>query len=125
MFAALTLEREPLALSWETFLASLNSWTQIVGGFAMVGLVLWLIAYVVASRGGGQQPGSALVRVLGGTGLGVLLVVLLGPIGALIAFRLYLRSRSVKEATSGLPALHVDAPGAPRSALTTVLFIGA
>ena len=44
MFAALTLEREPPTLSWGTFLTSLNAWTQVCGGFAMVGLVLWLIA---------------------------------------------------------------------------------
>ena len=44
MFAALTLEREQLGLSWETFLTSLNSWAQVAGGFAMLGLLLWLLA---------------------------------------------------------------------------------
>jgi hypothetical protein len=117
MFAALTLEHEPLALSWETFLPALNSWVQVVGGFAMLGLVLWLIAYVL-SRGAGHQAGSATARALAGSGLGALLVVLLGPIGAVIVYLMLTRRKGA------LAGVDVAGPVTTRNTLTAVLFIG-
>src|SRR5438093_911756 len=107
MFAALTFDREPLALSWDTFVTSLNSWTQIAGGFAMLGLVIWLIAYL-ASRGG-PEGGNPVVRLLSGNSLGVLATVLLGPFGALLVYLSLVRRK----------ALGADEQ---RGALTTVLF---
>jgi ABC-type transport system involved in multi-copper enzyme maturation permease subunit len=85
MFAAWTPDREPLSLATATILHLLNSWTQIVGGFAMLGLLLWLIAYL-ATRGSLQA-----VNALARSSLGVLLVVLLGPLGALLLYRLSAR----------------------------------
>src|SRR5207253_670008 len=93
MFAALTLDREPPTLSWPTFLSSLNEWTQVVGGFAMGGLVLWLI-FSLVSRGN-PAAGNALVRMLAGSLLGVLAMVLLGPFGALIVFVYLLRRKAI------------------------------
>jgi hypothetical protein len=106
MFAALTFDRDPLTLSWDTFLGSLNSWTQIVGGFAMVGLVLWLIAYLVSRRG------AAAGEAVGTVGQLAFVYFLLGPLGIL----LFLLTRS--KAT-----MRVDAPGPRRSPVTTALFI--
>jgi hypothetical protein len=120
MFASLTFDREPPTLSWNTFLGSLNSWAQIAGGFAMVGLILWLIVYLVRpeSRGGRSYAGTGVARLLAGTGLGALLVVLLGPIGAVIGYTMATRRKG------GLP--EGDATGgAPRGAMTQVVFIGA
>src|SRR5438552_350069 len=116
MFAALTLEREPLTLSWGTFLNSLNSWAQIAGGFAMLGLVLWLIFYLV-SRGSLET-----VHLLARSGVGtlaVLLCVLFGPVGALAVFLLAARRKG------GFADVPFDAAGPGRSALTTLLFLGA
>src|ERR1043166_1989112 len=109
MFAALTLDREPMVLSWDTFLGSLISWTQLVGGFAMVGLVLWLIAYRL-SRGNPEAAGAqTLARGL--------LLVLFGPFGALLVILLALRH--------GGSALRSEAPAAGGGSFTVVLFIGA
>src|SRR5689334_552597 len=116
MFAALTLEREPLTLSLEAILGLLTSWTQVVGGFAMVGLVVWLIFYVV-SRGSPET-----VNVLARAGVGtliVLLCVLFGPFGALAVFLLAARRKG------SFADIHLDTAGQGRGALTTVLFIGA
>jgi hypothetical protein len=107
MFASLTLDREPLSLAWDTFVAGLNSWAQITGGFAMVGLVLWLIAYFTS--GGGRGGSNAIVRELLGSFAGMMALLLLGPLGALaIVFGLR------KKALGGEPR-----------ALTTALFVGA
>jgi hypothetical protein len=122
MFAALTLEREPLGLSWDTFLNSLNSWSQTAGGFAMVGLVLWLIAYVVSR--GSPAAGSSLVRLMAGSLFSVLLIILLGPVGALIVFA-YLLRRKTMGADISPGTLNLAASEQRRGALTTVLFVGA
>jgi len=113
MFAALTFDREPLALSWETFFPFINSWTQIAGGFAMLGLLVWLLAYKL-SRGDSQAA-----NLMARSTLGVLLVILLGPIGALVLFLLAARNRG------SMGDVRVDVPGTRRSALTSALFIGA
>jgi hypothetical protein len=118
MFAALTLEREPPTLSWGTFLTSLNAWTQVCGGFAMVGLLFWLLAYTL-TRGGRPRAGSVMARYLASTGIGALLVVLLGPLGALIAF--WLASRRKGQFAD----LQADIPGGGPGVMTMVLFIGA
>ncbi len=115
MFASLTLEREPPTLSWPTFLESVNSWAQIVGGFAMVGLILWLIAYRATRR----TPQDKAMTQMANTTTGTLLVVLLGPIGALILY--WMGSR--KGRTAAVPQETSGPPRRPMT-LTTVLFIG-
>jgi ABC-type transport system involved in multi-copper enzyme maturation permease subunit len=122
MFAALTLEREPLLFTWDSFPGYLNSWVQIVGGFAMLALVLWLIAYV-ASRGS-PEGGNAIVRLLAGSFIGLLATVLLGPFGVLIVF-LWLLRRQARGADVSMATVNLNAPGARRSALMTALFVGA
>src|SRR5437660_526798 len=81
MFAALTIEREPLTFTWDTFLGALNSWTQIAGGFAMLALVLWLIAHWrVRQRPFSSSPAAQ----MSSSTTAALVTVLFGPIGALV-----------------------------------------
>jgi ABC-type transport system involved in multi-copper enzyme maturation permease subunit len=122
MFAALTLEHEPLTFTWDTFPSFLNSWTQIVGGFAMLALVLWLIANV-ASRGGSHR-GNIIVHLLASSFLGVLAILLLGPIGAVLII-VYFARRKALGLGSGMGDVNVTAGESSRSALTTAVFIGA
>ncbi len=114
---ALTYDREPLVLNWTTFLASLNTWAQVVGGFAMVGLVLWLVAQVL-TRGSPQAANA-----IGRTGSAVLLIVLFGPLGALLVYWLVWR-RKGQMPLEDAASLRVGS-GAERGPLLTVLFIGA
>src|SRR6516164_7583192 len=107
MFAALTLEREPLTFTWDSLLGSLISWTQIAGGFAMLALILWLIAYVASRRG--AEGGNAVVRVLA------------GPLGALLLIVYFAR----RNPGSGLANVNVTAGGPSRGTVVTALFIGA
>jgi hypothetical protein len=123
MFAALTLEREPLGLSWDTFLSSLNSWSQTAGGFAMAGLVLWLIAYMVSR--GSPAGGNPVVRLLAGSLYSVLAIILLGPIGAALVFAYLARRKAVAADGSIAGGLSLATPEQRRGAWTTVLFIGA
>jgi ABC-type transport system involved in multi-copper enzyme maturation permease subunit len=113
MFAALTLEREPLTLTWNTFPGYLNTWAQVVGGFAMLGLVIWLIFYLV-SRGSLET-----INLLARSGVGtlvVLLCVLFGPLGALAVYLLAGRRKG---------GFADDGTGTGRSPLALLLFIGA
>jgi hypothetical protein len=121
MFAALTFERDPLALTWNNFWDALASWVQTVGGFAAFGLLLWLIAYALARRGGSDTM-TILARLGGAGGVGVLLVLalLFGPLGIVLLLFLYVYRRS----GTGFPELRVAGPQR-RSVLTTALFIGA
>jgi ABC-type transport system involved in multi-copper enzyme maturation permease subunit len=122
MFAALTLDREPLTLTLGNFVGGVITWTQIVGGFAMLALVLWLIAYV-ASRGN-NEGFNAVLRVLIGSFVGMMAMLLLGPIGAiLVVVYLFRTKRLGGDATAG--TLNVAAGGPNRSVVTTALFIGA
>jgi hypothetical protein len=122
MFAALTFDRDPLTFSWGALLSMLNSWTQITGGFAMVGLVLWLIAHAVSSRGS-PEGGNALVRAMATSLLGVLAILLLGPVGAVVVFFFLVRPRLLGADVSA-GNVNLAASGSPRGALTTVLFVG-
>ncbi len=45
IFAILEVERPPL--SWQTMPANLETWVKICGGFSAVGLVIWLIVYLI------------------------------------------------------------------------------
>jgi ABC-type transport system involved in multi-copper enzyme maturation permease subunit len=121
MFAALTLEREPLTFAWDTFLGYLNTWTQVVGGFAMLALVLWLIAYVFASRGR-PEGGNAMVRLLAGSLVGMLAMVALGPLGAVLIVLYLVRARKFG---SDAATVNLASGGPSRSALMTALFVGA
>ncbi|HEX5271258.1 MAG TPA: ABC transporter permease [Gemmataceae bacterium] len=116
MFAALTLEREPITLTWDGFVSSLTTWTQVVGGFAMLTLVLWLIAHFSSSRGR-SDGGNPVVSLLAGGFLSVLAVVLLGPFGALLVLVYYARRKAV-----GVGAGMSDLD---HNTLTTGLFVGA
>src|SRR4051812_15604236 len=98
MFAALTLEREPLTFTWDTFPGYLNMWVQIVGGFAMLALVLWLIAFVASRRS--PEGGNVIVRLLASSFISLLAIVLLGPIGALLVVGYFVR-RAATGAGSG------------------------
>jgi hypothetical protein len=111
MFGALTLEHEPLTFTWATFPGLLNSWVQIAGGFAMLGLVLWMIANVTSR--GGSQGGNVIIRLLAGSFISLLAILLLGPFGALLVFAYFARRKS------GI------ADESSRSTLTATLFIGA
>ena len=59
----------------------------------MLALVLWLIAYV-ASRGS-PDGGNAVVRLLASSLIGVLVMLLLGPLGALLIFVCLLRRKAL------------------------------
>jgi len=122
MFAAWTPDREPLTLSPHTFLVSLDSWVQVVGGFAMLGLILWLTLYL-ASRGS-PESGNATFRILSSSILWVLAILFLTPIGALFV-GLFLLRRKVLGADLSAGTVNLHAGGQRRSELTTTLFIGA
>jgi ABC-type transport system involved in multi-copper enzyme maturation permease subunit len=107
MFAALTIEHEPLTFIWDTFLGSLNSWTQIAGGFAALCLFLWFISFLAS---GGRHSGSLVIWV-------VLLWLLLGPLG-LGLFFLY-----VYLTYGRLPSIDVSGFVRERGRLFVVLFL--
>jgi ABC-type transport system involved in multi-copper enzyme maturation permease subunit len=109
MFAALTLDREPMTLTWETFLSSLISWTQVVGGFAMLGLVLWLIIYTTA-RGRSEGRVSFLVFPTN---------PLLAPIFVLVIVPIFLLSARQRKAL----AADLRTETAARGAFATILFV--
>lgn len=76
-FAIMIQEREPP--HWADFPRMLVSWVQDVGGFAAVGLAIWLIAYLIGPRRSGQERAPVVVRIL----------VTLGIAGTILAYTLY------------------------------------
>lgn len=72
MFAALTIEREPLLLTWSTLPAVLVGWVQSFGGLAAAGLFLVLLSRALGPRGPADRGGgfgkslTGLILVLAG-----------------------------------------------------------
>ncbi|MBY0524172.1 MAG: hypothetical protein K2R98_12275 [Gemmataceae bacterium] len=77
-FAVMVLEREPITL--DDLPSKLASWVQDVGGFAAIGVLCWLIAYLVQRpRQNRQQAWPAWMRI-------VFLVSVIGATLSYIAF---------------------------------------
>jgi hypothetical protein len=113
MFAALTFERDPVTLTAATFLGGLNSWLQTFGGFAAVGLLLWLTAFAAARRR------SRSLDVLSRAGSVVFLWLLFGPLGAALLLALLYRRRD-----QDFPEMRAEAGEPRRDLVVTTLFLG-
>src|SRR5947209_4585969 len=57
MFATFFLERDPLRTA--DLPAALTGWLQVAGGYAALGLVIWLLAYLLTRAGGGAGVNTA------------------------------------------------------------------